>query len=112
MAQAGVINSGLGLVGGLGQGYPVGGLGHGIAVGAPAVSVAAAPYALGGIGHAPVAVASHGAVSYQNSNLLAVNPTAVVTKVAAPVAAVHAPVATVGLGYGRYILKLRNVLFS
>lgn len=56
---------------------------------------------LGGIGyaHGPLAVAApvalaapavavaHGASSYQNSNLLALNPTAVVTKVAAPVIA-------------------------
>lgn len=56
------------------------------------------------VAHAPVAVAApvalaapavavaHGASSYQNSNLLALNPTAVVTKFAAPVVA--APVIT------------------
>lgn len=76
--------------------------GPGVAFGAPALSVAAPAVAVAhapvAVAHAPVAVASHGAVSYQNSNLIAVNPTAVVAKAAVPVAA---PVAAVGVGqYG------------
>ncbi|XP_072380652.1 uncharacterized protein [Diabrotica undecimpunctata] len=68
--------------------------GHGLYASAPVavaapVALAHAPVA---VAHAPVAVA-HGATSWQNNNLLALNPTAVVTKVAAPVA-VAAPVYT------------------
>ncbi|XP_023028361.1 uncharacterized protein [Leptinotarsa decemlineata] len=94
-ARAGVISGGYGGYGGHG-GYGLGdglGIGHGVvAVAAPAVAVA------------------HGASSYQNSNLLALNPTAVVskvavaapivTKVAAPIAYGVAPVG-LGLGFGK-----------
>lgn len=65
----------------------------------------AAPVAV----HAPVAVAApavavaHGASSYQNSNLLALHPTPVITKVAAPVVAAPVAVAPIGLGLGKYI---------
>ncbi|KAG5863640.1 hypothetical protein JTB14_018350 [Gonioctena quinquepunctata] len=87
-ASAGVIG-GLGYGGNLGHG--LGGLGHGlVAVATPAVAVA------------------HGASSYQNNNLLALHPTPVVTKVAAPIAVaspilaapVHYGVASDGLGLG------------
>lgn len=61
----------------------IGGYGYG---GHESVAIAA-PIAVA----APVAIA-HDASSYQNSNLLALNPTAVVTKVVAPVIA--APVIT------------------
>lgn len=88
-----------GLIGGLGYGHGAVAVAAPVAIAAPAVAI------------------SHGASSYQNSNLLALNPTAVVTKVAAPVAiaapvltkiaapvAVAAPlaVAPLGLGLGKF----------
>ncbi|XP_057671550.1 cuticle protein 70, isoforms A and B-like isoform X2 [Diorhabda carinulata] len=56
---------------------------------APPIAVAHAPAVA--VAHAPAVAVAHGATSWQNNNLLALNPTAVVTKVAAPVA-IAAPV--------------------
>ncbi|XP_018574316.1 cuticle protein 63-like [Anoplophora glabripennis] len=91
-----------GLIGGIG-------IGHGVVAAAPvAVAAHVAPVAVA----APAIAVAHGATSYQNSNSISLNPTAVVTKVAAPVAVaapvftkVAAPVAVapvgLGLGFGK-----------
>lgn len=96
--SAGVIG-GHGGLGGLG-------LGHGsIAIAAP-VAVAA-----------PVAI-SHSASSYQNSNLLALNPTAVVTKVAAPVIAapvitkIATPLAVAPIGLGLGMCEAHKLIYK